>query len=299
MAAKIAKTAGRISGGRRSKAIPKLFYRAWTAGGPELCRKTTMRSFPLLCLLVLLCSWSVAQLPPGQYVELKAEQFEEDGDKYIGISPRVKQGMGGRQGETLARYRRRFDYLLQNRTRFRNLYEPLFPDTARINALYIAGLVADSAFMSYWNAMTGPFTGQGVTREKFTVNEMMQVAATFFYCDAVRDDSTVSSHVCIVLNGAGQLRSGRDYTALEAFCFEAIFSSYDAPGGKPPGFVENFLQYIAAAVEQEKTFFLNKEDYLLKVRQLCFARMEQDASLRQALLGYYADHRDTFSFMIE
>ena len=258
-----------------------------------------MKGLYLFCFLCLFCSRSVAQLPPGQYAELKAEQFEEDGEKYIGITPRIKPGLQGHPGETIARYRRRFDYLLQNRTRFQNLYEPLFPDTARINTLYIAGLVADSAFMSYWNAMTAPFSGRVLTREKYTAKEMMLVAATFFYCDAVRADSTVSSHVCIVLNGAGQLRSGRDHTVLEAFCFEAIFSSYDAPGRKRPKFVGNFLEYIAAAVQQEKPFFASKEDYLLKVRQLCYAKMEQDTDLQQALLDYYAAHRDTFSFIIE
>ena len=258
-----------------------------------------MKSIPVLCLLLLLCNRSPAQLPPGRYLELKAAMFDEEGEKYIGISPRVKQGLRGRPGEQIARYHRRFDYLLQNKSRFQNKYELLFPDTARINALYIAALEADTVFMRYWTVMTAPFTGQGVIKEKYTVEELMQVAATFFYCDAVKDDSTISSHICIVLNGAGELQSGRDHTLLEAFCFEAIFSSYGTPAGNRPKYVGNFLKYIREASQREKAFFTGKQEYLLKVRQSCFSMMEQDRDLRQALLDYYTAHRETFSFVIE
>lgn len=261
-----------------------------------------MNRCTVFCLLLLLLGYREpvkAQPDLSSYIELKAGLFEEEGEKYLDFSPRIKASAGDHLSQQLIRYHRRFDYLLKNRTRFQNRYDSLYPDTARIDALYLASLQADTAFRGYWMAMTNPFLSGSMKKERYSMEELMQTASVFFYCNGIRNDSSVSSHICIVLNGTAGLKQDRDRTLLEAFCFEAIFSGYDQTGGNRPKYVENFLQYIRNAEQQEKGFLPDRDTYLLRVRQSCFAAMQQDPDLRQALLDYYAAHRDTFSFIIE
>lgn len=255
--------------------------------------------FSLVFLLLCYCVPVKAQQDLGSYIELKASLFEEEGEKYLDFSPRIKPAAGDGLGQQLTRYHRRFDYLLKNRTRFQDRYDSLYPDTARINALYIASLQADTAFRNYWMAVTNPFVAGSMTKERYSVEELMQTASVFFYCDGIRKDSSVSAHICIVLNGTAGLRQERDRTLLEAFCFEAIFSGYDQAKGARPNYVANFLQYIKEGEQKEKAALPDPDTYLRRVRQSCFAAMEQDTDLRKALLDYYAAHRDTFSFVID
>jgi hypothetical protein len=51
---------------------------------------------------------------------------------------------------------------------------------------------------------------------------VMDVAARFFYPDAVLPNGTIQSHVCVGINGVADMQGGRDL-ALEGFVYAAIF----------------------------------------------------------------------------
>lgn len=257
-----------------------------------------MKLFSLLFMMVTHFSIISAQVNLDDYIRLNVQYYEEGGERYLGVSPEVRTSAPGKLGQAIRQYPRRFRYVLLNRSQFQNLYEALYPDTNRINRLYTGTLSKDSLFMSYFNTLADPFLHQKIKKENYTIAELMLVAALFFYCDAVREDSTIASHICINLNGLKEASFSKDYTLLEAFCFEAIFENFRTTDDKLSLFVENFKSYIREGEQKEKISLTNLDDYLARVRQYCFTRMEKDASLRQTLLGYYARHRNSLPFII-
>lgn len=257
-----------------------------------------MKLFLLLFFLGAPFSNLPAQVNIGDYIRLNVQYYEEGGEKYLGVSPELRTSAPGKLGQGMRQYPRRFRYILLNRSHFQNTYEALFPDTSRINRLYADALSKDSLFMSYFNRLADPFLYQEIKKEKYTIDELMMIAARFFYCDGVRIDSTIASHICITLNGLKDVSFSKDYTLLEAFCFETIFENFRTADDKLNLFIENFKAYIQEGEQKEKASLSNLDDYLVRVRQYCFTRMEKDASLKQTLLDYYTRHRNSLPFII-
>lgn len=197
-----------------------------------------------LLLLTALSFNLFGQIPLSKYIELKVEQYEEDNEKYIGVSPKIKDKLSGKEGKLINKYHRRFDYLLQNKTQFQGIYDKLYPDTNKINILYIDSISNDSNFVSYFTDFNKALTSNVVKKSKFSKAELMTVASKFFYCDGIKPDSTISSHICIALNGVTEAKWSKDYTLLEAFCFEAIFENYYVKDKIRNKFVDNFVKYI-------------------------------------------------------
>lgn len=239
-----------------------------------------------------------AQVNPGDYIRLNVQYYDEGGEKYLGVSPELRTSAPGKLGQAIRQYQRRFRYILLNKSSFQNIYEPLYPDTNRINRLYADALSKDSLFMSYFNGLASTFIHPEIKKEKYTISELMMVAARFFYCEAVRKDSTITSRICINLNGLKDVSFAKDYTILEAFCFETIFENFRTAGDQPNLFVQNFKTYIVEGEQKEKVLISNLQDYLIRVRQYCFTRMEKDASLKQVILNYYNHHKKSLPFII-
>lgn len=233
-----------------------------------------------------------AQVNPGDYFYLNVQYYTEGEEKHLGVSPEIRPTAPGNLGRAMNKYPRRFRYILLNKSHFQNHYDSLYPDTIRINRLYTTALSKDSLFVRYFNWLARPFIRPDMEREKYNGNELMLVAARFFSCDGVRKDSTISSHICINLNGLKDAGFAKDYTLLEAFCFEAIFESLDK------GFVENFKRYIREGEQANRTSGATLDGYLIKVRQYCFSRMEKDESLKQALVEYYTRNTSNLPFVI-
>jgi hypothetical protein len=254
--------------------------------------------FLLFCALATQLSTISAQINLGDYIRLNVRYYEESGEKYLGVSPEIRASAHDKLGQGIRQYPRRFRYILFNRSHFQNIYEPLYPDTNRINRLYIDALSKDSLFVYYFNKLANPFLHPEIKKEKYTTNELMLVAARFFYCDGVRKDSTIASHICINLNGLKDAAFPKDYTLLEAFCFEAIFENLKTTDDKPNVFVENFKAYIREGERKRKASLTSLDDYLAQVRQYCFERMERDVSLKQTLLNYYFLHRNSLPFIV-
>lgn len=258
-----------------------------------------MKPFLLFVFLGIQFLTVTGQPKPGDYFRLNMQYYtEEGGEKYLGVSPELKASSPGQLGKAMQKYPRRFRYILLNKNRFQNTYEALYPDTIKINQLYAEALTKDSLFMSYFSKLADPFAGSVLKKEAYSIDEMMMVAARFFYCSGIRADSTITSSICISLNGLSDVSFHKDYTLLEAFCFEAIFENIKTADGKSHQFVENFKTYIKAGEKKEKPASNNLNDYLSRVRQYCFAQMENDTLLRQILYSYYTGHQESLPFRI-
>lgn len=249
--------------------------------------------------LSLMGSSLFAQADIADHIRLDIRYYMEDGESYLGVSPELKIISGDPLSQGMTRYPRRFRYLLLNKTRFQNIYEKYYPDTLKINKLFTDSLMMDQQFVNWYGQLSSPFTGATVSTLRFSRKQLMQVASKFFYCQAVRADSSIASTICIGRNGLDGLPRTPDLTLLEAFCFEAIFERYYSNPGVKSQFIENFLGHINEAVKRKKPSLLDRQQYLLEIREYCFKQMEKDSDLEKVLLDYYKEHARSFSFVLD
>lgn len=249
-------------------------------------------------VFVGLMSFAVAGQSLEKYIELKAEKYQEDGGEYVGVSPAVKLTATDNIGKFIMAHQRRFRYLLANNTKFQGL-DKHYPDVVKMNKLYIDALKADEKFVADFNKLTSPAVSNQFKREVFQKEELMKVASRFFFCDTVKPDKSIGSHICIALNGLKEAQFSKDYTVLEAFCFEAIFLEIESKAPKRTIFVENFLKYIEDTSNKEKPMFTTSQSYLQTVRLAVFERMQADAELERILLEHFQNNKDNLPFEIK
>lgn len=243
---------------------------------------------------------SVAGQPdPASYIRLSMRYYPEEGERYLGVSPELTSSGGDVLSQAMQKYPWRFRYVLMNKTRFQSIYEKYYPDTIRINRLFTDSLRMDASFMRVFGLLSAPFTAEKKPVIHFSREQMMAVAARFFYCQAVRPDSGVTSTICVGRNGLDELSSFPDQSLLEAFCFEAIFEKYYASPGVKHRFINRFLSFIEEGRRQYLHLFVNQDLYLKSVREYCFKKMEQDDALASALLEYYEVNKNNLPFVVE
>lgn len=245
-------------------------------------------------LVITAITLSVSAQNPAAYFRLDMRYYEEGNEKYLGTSPDIRSDGPGVLGEGMRKYPRRFRFILFNKSKFQDRYEKLYPDTVKINRLYTQSLTADPLFMSYFSKLALPFQNSNQKKMGVSLKELMLVASRFFYCEGIKKDSTINAYICVNLNGLKNV-FGKDYTLIEAFCFEAIFES-SVPSGQPTPFTLNFKSYIKEAEQKEKSLFKDKSAYLEKIRQYCFDQMAKDKELQKALLAYYQLHQNNLPF---
>ncbi|WP_199118168.1 hypothetical protein [Pedobacter sp. ASV28] len=251
-----------------------------------------MKYYYMLAIAAITLSASAQN--PVSYFRLEMKYYIEGKEKYLGTSPEIRNDAPGVLGEGMRKYPRRFRFILVNRSKFQNIYENLYPDTAQINRLYTQSLSADTSFMGYFSELSLPFQNPNYKKISIDTKELMLVASRFFYCESVKSDSTINAYVCVNLNGLRNVFD-KDYTLIEAFCFEAIFESFRRDG-KPAQFMSNFKSYINEAEKNEKSIFKDKLSYLEKIRQYCFDQMANDTELKKALISYYQLHKSNLPF---
>jgi hypothetical protein len=251
--------------------------------------------FPVSCLALFGVSIYGQNLE--KYIELKTEKYQESVGEYVRVSPTIKADATDDIGKFMASYPRRFRYLLVNNSKFQGL-DTYYPDVAKMNRLYIESIRSDQKFVSYFQKLTLPATSKNFNRDTYKRQEVMQVASKFFFCNTVKPDKSIGSHICIALNGLKEAQFDQDYTILEAFCFEDIFEAIEAKAPARTKFVENFLRYIEEASLRERRNISSDDTYLQNVRLAVFRRMESDAELENALLENYRKNRANLSFEI-
>jgi hypothetical protein len=242
---------------------------------------------------------SLAQAGLHLYARLHVQYYQENGERYLGVSPELITSGTDALSVAMKKYPRRFRYVLLNKTRFQGIYEKYYPDTVRINRLFTDTLAHDSSFMRIFGQLSQPFIKEENRPVRFTKEQMMKVAARFFYCQSVRNDTTISTTICIGRNGLTNLDIGEDQALLEAFCFEAIFEKYYQSPGVRNQFIKNFLAYVEEGGKVYQKLFNDRERYLLSVRNHCFGKMEKDRAMEEVLMKYYEDSRGSWGMVIE
>ncbi|WP_028788185.1 hypothetical protein [Terrimonas ferruginea] len=246
----------------------------------------------------LQASPSTAQADLHRYIRLHIQYYQEDGERYLGVSPELVTSGTDLLSAAMKKYPRRFRYVLLNKTRFQGIYEKYYPDTIRINRLFTDTLAHDSSFMRVFTQLSQPFIKKENRPVSFTREQMMKVAARFFYCQSVRNDTTISTTICIGRNGLTNLDTGEDQALLEAFCFEAIFEKYYQSPGVRNQFIKNFLTYVEEGQARYSYLLNDRELYLVSVRNYCFEKMENDRELEEALMNYYEESREGWGMLI-
>jgi hypothetical protein len=259
-----------------------------------------MRSLPIVFVLFITLQSTAQNADLASHIGLDMRYYEEEGQRYLGVSPVLLTSKNDATSEAMKKYPKRFRYLLMNYTKFQGIYEQYYPDTIRINRLYTQSFAADTSFLRFYKHLISPFIKKQSAPIRFSRQQMMQVAARFFYCQSLSGDKRIISTICIGRNGLEELSIGVDQPVLEAFCFEAIFEKYYDNTGKKNAFIGNFLSYISEAEKlysDQKT--LNPDVYLSRIRAYCFEKMENDKSLQQSLADYYEANLKSFAFELE
>jgi len=204
----------------------------------------------------------------------------------------------------LMKYKARFDYLLLNISEIHQPYKAeerrkifdLYPDTLKIKKLYIEKYVEDKKLVSYFEETIAPINNPGLKRTKaYAIDELMDVASKFFYCDKVNPDTSVQSHVCIGINGLKETKWTKDYTLLSAFCYEAIFDDSNTDSLRVS---DSYVLEKRKSCAKFRKNITTLDKYLEDVKQDLFARMKSNAKLKEELLAYYEANKNNLAFKI-
>jgi len=172
----------------------------------------------------------------------------------------------------------------------------LYPDTLALNQRYVNEYLQDEKLNAYFEASFAAINDSKFTAAlTFKEEELMEVASKFFYCDRVFPDTSIQSHVCIGLNGVNEANWVKDFTLLEAFCYEAIFDDLV----KDTSELESvYLAQKKQACAKYKPTLANLDQYLLDVRKELFLRMKEERVLKSLLMDYYRVNSGNLAFRI-
>ena len=230
-----------------------------------------------------------------QYFNIKTATSIVDGKTYKTASSEINKFSNDKVSDFIQDHSSRFDYII-NKTFSLVIKGDVTFDSISLNNRFYKALLTDT-FYNYFSLLTsGDRTQVSNKKESFTVPEAMKIASRFFMCDNVREkDTAIGYHVCVGINGISELETSKDFTVLEAFCFEAIFTNFK---GKPK-FIDNFNSYIKKASQESKEHFTTFQTHLMTVKDKCYAAMEKDKDLEKVIIKHYKLNIDNINFKIE
>lgn len=232
------------------------------------------------------------------HVTIKIYPYEYENKMRASAMPEIKTN------SELMAYKRRFEYLLINvpeihlpgKSEERNKISGLYPDTVEIKKLYLNKYVHDKKLAGYFEETIAPITNPDLKINKtYTEDELMEVASVFFYCDKVEPDTSIEAHVCIGLNGVKEAKWEKDYTLLEAFCYEGIFNEFDNENSK---IWDSFVSKKKKSCERYRMNITTLNQYLEDVKLDLFKSMKKDEILKKELLAYYESNKTNLAFKI-
>lgn len=257
-----------------------------------------MMKFLLIIIAVLSVSYRSDNSITREHVTIVLYPYESDGKMKVSALPELKAE------SELNKYKRRFEYILmnvpeihkpENADRRKKIWD-LYPDTTELKRLYLNEYVQDKKLVGYFKEMAQHIQNPNMTKKlNFSQDELMEVASKFFYCDKVLPDTSVQAHVCIGLNGINEANWSKDFTFLEAFCFEGIFNDLD----KDTSLIwDSFVSLKDESEIKHRSEISSLDDYLEKVKLDVFKQMKNNGILKTVLLEYYEMNKANVAFKI-
>ncbi len=259
--------------------------------------KQTFIIVSLLSLLSCNSKLYIDQIDRGKfckYFNIETSSYVLDGKIRKTASTKINKFPNDEVSDFIGKHSFRFDYIINK------IFTALIKvdnnlDSIHINKNFCNAITTDT-FYRQFTLLTSGERNNSNKSHSFSVSELMKIASRFFICDNIRQkDTAISYHICVGINGISELQTIRDYTVLEAFCFEAIFRNLHGN----PKFISNFNRYIKKSSNRNKELFTDFKAHLAKVKDECYAEMEKDKDLENVLLKYYRQNRDNINFKIE
>lgn len=231
------------------------------------------------------------------YFDMKFSSYEYEGKEYLSCAPEVLKYPKDAKCVFFKEHQMRYDYIFFkfiDRTKGMSAF---YPDTNRIHQEFCENVVSTADIKNYFTNLTPEKYVKWLSpKDTFTVDELMLIASRFFYCDYIDEaDTTISSHVCVGINGLKDFDHKRDYTILEAFTVEGIMSYLQED---EPQFYLEFYNYFNKIGKEKRHEFTNFEAYLVQIRQLTFEYMMNNEDLKKKLMKYYGKNKTTINFVI-
>ena len=249
-------------------------------------------------LLITLVSCRSNQSIISKNVAIEVYTNEYEGKLIASAMPVI------RSDSEIIKFKRRFEYILINvpeihlaeKAEKRKEIWDLYPDTIELKRLYLKEYVQDKSLTDYFNVTHAAIFKRNFNiKTTYNIDELMEVASKFFYCDKVLPDTMIQTHVCIGLNGITEANWDKDYRLIEAFCFEAIFNDFDREISEID---ESYSSNIERARLKFNPSIKALDLYLLEVRKELFDLMKNDDVLKQSLLMYYEQNKNNLSFRL-
>ena len=257
-----------------------------------------MMKFLYFLILIVFVSCRSNKSIITKNVDIEVYTYENEGEIQASAMPILSKE------SKLNEYNRRFEYLLinvpeihfpQKAERRKEIWD-LYPDTTKLKKLYLNEYVQDEKLTNYFELTKAAIWNENFEATiTFTIDELLEVASKFFYCDKVFPDSTIQSHVCIGLNGISEANWTKDYKLLEAFCYEAIFNDLDKDISEID---ESYSFEKNEACQKYESMIVTLDLYLEDVRNELFASMKNNPVLRTELLEYYEHNKSNLAFKI-
>jgi hypothetical protein len=259
----------------------------------DMNKQALYRSFPAFIPFLI---FSLLSISCGSRLHL-SEIENADLNKYFtlentkrGFNNKINSVPGDKISEFIEKHKMRFDYLS-----FKTMMK-LFPMEATelsTKDKRFQAMVSSKEFYSNFLNLTEAQV-EASQKPRFSKAELMLVASRFFYCDNVKPDSSVSYHLCVGINGQHLIKTSRDLTALEAFAIEAIFYYMD----REKTFIRQANNSVWEISLEERKSYADKNSYLTRVRDKCFAVMEKDEQLEKILNKHYKKNAGNIGFTI-
>lgn len=270
-----------------------------------ICEEITIMKTGLLFGIAVLLTFTSSFAQPEQdfcrhfSFSIRSYTNDDDSTKQFGGSPKSILIKEDRVSEFIEKHPQRFSFLLWNTTiQIADIFK-LYPDTVAVHQFF-CDRVINTTSMQHNLQLTMPLSyfPSSVQPETYTQDELMQVAAHFFYCDGIDSlDTTVASHIFVGINGFKELPTTRDYRALAAISLEAIF--YYMHRKKTSHFMQQFRSIRNNYAKQHVETTKDWNTLLIQTRAFCFQQMAVDVELKRLLLRYIKRNKHTMRIQIK
>jgi hypothetical protein len=257
-----------------------------------------MKKYLFILILISIKSCQAQKSIIQDNVTIVVSTYKSENKTKVSAMPEIKKG------SELMNYKKRFEYLLINvseihspsKAKERDDIWKFYPDTTELKRLYLNKYIEDKKLVSYFEETAKYIKNTKVASKiSFTQDELMEVASKFFYCDKVMPDTIVQAHICVGLNGVKEAKWEKDYTLLQAFCYEAIFNQLD---NETSQIWDTFVSEKRNATDKFKMNITSLDQFLHDVKLELFKRMKNNETLKNEILAYYEMNKNNLAFKI-